>query len=57
MIISAKDNNVLFVLKGFEKFSNRYPAAWEFLSILYDNAGYIKDDEDIKNNVSVYVYK
>ena len=57
MILSAESNNVIYVLTGFEKFSNQYPEAWEFLSILYDNISYIKDDEGIKNSVSVYVYK
>jgi len=57
MILNAEKNDVLYLLTGFEKFSNQYPEAWEFLSILYDNIGYIKDDEDIGNSVSVYVYK
>ena len=57
MILNAEKNDIIYLLTGFEKFSNEYPEAWEFLSILYDNISYIKDDEDIKNSVRVYVYK
>lgn len=57
MILNAEKNDVIYLLTGFEKFSTQYPEAWELLSILYDNIGYIKDDEDINNSVSVYVYK
>ena len=33
MILSAERENVIYIVNGFEKFSNQYPEAWDFLSI------------------------
>ncbi|WP_027705641.1 hypothetical protein [Zymobacter palmae] len=57
MISKSEEGSICYVLIGFEEFSNKYPDAWELLSILYKNADYIKNTSVIKNDINIYVFR
>lgn len=57
MISKSEEGSICYVLVGFEEFSNKYPDAWELLSILYKNADYIKNTSIIKNDINIYVFR
>ncbi len=57
MISEAEKGNVCYIVTGFEGFSNKYPNAWELLSILYKNADYIERNNVATGDVKIYVFR
>ena len=57
MISEAEKGSICYSLIGFEGFSNKYPNAWELLSILYKNADYIRRTNVVKGDVKIYIFR